>query len=315
MLVLTGQLNIFFLRDIFNPFPLVTNMFSFLKGKKKGADAPRIQLPSELDQRAFSGRAYARHSQAVLVLVNMLLVGIIMFLIFNQYLITDTLNKKNFAVFRENCAGGIETANISEFQTAPDSITVRSLSWNLVRNIKSAGSGNADVVYDEARRLMTADMKQAFQVISDEERRLLKQAAANGGGVYRVIDKLTVKMLDKDDLPPGTKTEIGQYDTVVNGTARVLDMATNQPVGLPDNFSIRIHAVPLVGRTEANPWGLLVSSIDFLDPNKSVRRLKEIQQEKEKGNSSGSTIGDALGISPDKMQEDRESIKKNSGNK
>ena len=272
-------------------------------------------MPEMLEKNAFSGRAYARHSIAVLVLILLAQLGVIFFLIFNQYLTTSELNKKNFAVFRENCAGGIEVSNINSYQTTPDDVTVRSLAWNVVRLIKSAGSGNADVVLDEASRLMTGDMKQAFQIISDTEKANLTRATVNGEGVYRVLEKIQVKTLDKEDLPPGAKTEITQYDMVVNGTARILSMGSKREVGNPEEFSIRIRTVPLQARTEANPWGLLVSSMDILDPGKSLRRLKEIQANKEKQNSSGSTIGDALGLSPDKMQEDRNKIQNESDKK
>lgn len=276
--------------------------------KKKNANSKSVLLPENLEKNAFSGRAYARHSISVLVLFCLIQLGVIFFLIFNQYLVTAELNKKNFAVFRESCNGSIEVTPINSYQTTPDDITVRSLAWNVVRLIKSAGSGNADVVFDEAGRLMTPDMRQAFTVISDTEKANLSRAAVNGVGVYRILEKVQVKILEKEDLPPGAKAEITQYDVVVNGTARILSMASKQEIMPAEEFSIRIRAVPLQARTESNPWGLLVASMDILDPNKSVRRLQQIQAQKEKQNSSGSFIGDTLGISPDKMVQDREKI-------
>lgn len=285
---------------------------NLFKNKNKDGEkaVSKIKLPKAAEQHAFSGRAYARHSIAILVLIILALLGTIFFLLFNQYLIVSELNKKNFAVFREKGDGSIEVSPISAYQTTPDEVTVRSLAWNVVRLYKSAGSGNADVVYDEAKRLMTPDMRQAFQVIIDTEKSALSTLAANGQGVYRVIDKVEVKPLEKEDYPPGSKVEITQYDVVVNGTARFLTMEGKQPVGQPENFSIRIRAVPLKGRSEANPWGLLVSQMDILDANKSLRRLKEVQAEKEKQNSTGSTIGDALGLSPEKMKKEQEEITK-----
>lgn len=290
---------------------------SLFKGKNSKTENTEIQepksykkiaLPKAVDQHAFSGRAYARHAIAVLVLIIISLLGLNFFLLFNQHLTVTELNKKNFSVYREKCDGSIEVSNISTYQTAPDEVTVRSLAWNVVRLIKSAGSGNADVVYDEASRLMTSDMRQAFQVISDTEKSNLKRFAANGQGVYRVLEGVKVKLLEKEDLPPGAKVEISQYDVVVSGSVRILTMEDKQQLGPTEEFSIRVKAVPLKARTEANPWGLLVSSMDILDPNKSLRRLKEVQAEKEKNSSSGSTIGDALGLNPDKMKKDQEKI-------
>ena len=284
-------------------------MLKFLKKFKSKKDQPKGVLPDEtlLDRYAFSGRAYSRHIISVLVFLIMLLFGTIIYLIYQIKVITRELNQQNFAVFVEKCDGAIEVNKISNFQTGADEKTVRSLAWNVVRYIKSAGTGNADVVFDEAARFMTAEMKQNFSAIADAEKANLLRLSQGGGGVYRVIDSAKVKMLEKEDLPPNSKTSITQYDAVVTGTARILANETKQELAR-EEFTILVRTVPLSARTESNPFGLLVSSMDILDPNKSIRVLQERQKEQQKKQSSGSTIGDILGVSPDNMKKEQEQI-------
>lgn len=282
----------------------IFNIFKFNKKDTKSSTQGNENL---YERYAFSGRAYSRHAISILVLIILLLLGIITYLIYNNYMVVKELNRRNFATFTEKCDGTIEVGKIADFQTGADERTVRSLAWNIVRYIKSAGTNNAEVVFDEASRLMTPDMKQAFSVISDAEKGNLKRLSQGGQGVYRVIDSAKVKLLEKEDLPPGTKFNVTQYDAVVTGICRVLANETKQELAR-EEFSILVRTVPLTGRTEANPWGLLVSSMDILDPNKSLRVLQKKQEERDKQNSSGSTIGDVLGLSPDSMQKDRERI-------
>lgn len=277
----------------------------FFKKSKKSEDGS--PLPGNLDLYAHSGRAYARHTIAVLILIILLLLAVILFLVYSNYLTTLELNRKNFAVFTEKCDGSIDTGKVAQFQTSPDAKTVRSLAWNVIRYIKSAGTGNSAVVFDEAGRLMTPDMKQAFSIIADTEQANLKRIASSGQSVYRVIDSANVKPLEKEDLPPGSKTSITQYDAVVQGVSRVLVSDTRQELAR-EEFMILVRTVPLSARTEANPWGLLVSSMEILDPNKSVRVLTKRQADQQKDSSSGSTVGDMLGLSPDKMRQEQEKI-------
>lgn len=290
----------------------------FFNREKKKTDEPKKSRVPMGDLHAYSGRAYARQSISILVLIILCQMAGIFYLIFNNYLVATELNKSNFAVFSEKCDGSIEVANISNYQKDAGNLTVRSIAWNVVRLFKSAGTGNADVVYDEAKRVMTKDMREAFSAIAELDKSNLLRQGNSTQGVYRVIDPQTVvvKMLEKEDLAPGSKTEVTPYDAIVSGTLRYFTSETKQQIGQPENFSILIKTVPLEARSENNPWGLLVAGMDILDPSKSIRALQNIKAEKEKNSSTGSFIGDSLGLTPEEMKKDQEKIRQeNESNK
>lgn len=286
-------------------------MSLFNRKKKETGEPKKRKIPTG-DLQAYSGRAYARQSISILVLIVLCQMAVIFYLIFNSYLVTTELNKSNFAVFSEKCDGSIDVANISNYQKDAGSLTVKSIAWNVMRLFKSAGTGNADVVYDEAKRLMTKDMKEAFTTIAELDKVALQRQGSSNQGVYRAIDpqSVVIKMLEKDDLPPGSKTEVTPYDAVVSGTLRYYASESKIQLGQPENFSFAIKTVPLEARSEGNPWGLLVGGMEVLDASKSVRALQKARSEKEKNSSSGSFVGDSLGLTPEQMKKDQEQIRR-----
>lgn len=234
--------------------------------------------------RAYSGRAYAKQAISVLMFIIILQLITIICLLVIYYLTVIELNKKSFVVFREKSDGTIDIKPISYYQTEPDAFTAKSLAWNVIRYIKTAGTDNADVMFTEASRLMTPSLKENFKSFIENEKFQLSQLNKQNIGIYRVLENVTVKMLEKEDLPPNSQFEPSPYDVVVSGTVRIFFKNNNNEAAPAENFHYHVSMTPLEGRTEANPWGLLVSSIQPIEPEKSLKRLKEIEEEKAKSN-------------------------------
>ncbi len=215
--------------------------------------------------RAYSGRAELRYANLVLCLLNLALLGALLYSNVLWYRHAATLGEQQWVVFHD--AGGQTTARTAgEFRSGPSDEEIRGRAWDLVRWYLEAGTSNYGTAFAEARAMMTPQMQQEFDQAAHARAAELQQL-----NIYRRLEEGHVRPLERGELPAGMRVEPSRYDVVVTGR---LDTYRSDGQGgaagdgriSTGPVSVYVRVIPQAHRTQQNPTGLLVGAMIMLPP-------------------------------------------------
>lgn len=242
------------------------SMNLFNKKTNKGKAFPQEnnenrQNAGEVENHAYSGLGQLKHKVRILQVFILLLFA---FGFWNDYSWREHANRiadKQWVVFDVK-RGEATPTDALNYQTGPSTEEILAKALKIVKLIKGAGTNNADTYYNEARELMTQQMRLQFD---DEFRK--REKALKELGIYRQLENVTVKPLSEIEVPKGYKPS--RYEVYVAGTLDTYRQDSKEKL-TSGPFAFRVKLVPLDRRTIQNPSALLVESLYELDSKKDA---------------------------------------------